>query len=236
MAEEFEGRDLSGAVFWGVDLTGASLRDVNLTDVTISHALVVNVDIDGLVDHVTINGVDVTGYVNDRDPWFPLRAMLRPTDPEGLRSAWVALEREWATTFERARRLDDAQRHENVSGEWSFVQTLRHLVFATDKWFTVPILGETFDAMGLPNTGSIDFGWPGIDRDADPTFAEALAVCADRASRFRGHVATLAPTDLVGDIDVLENGRVPVIECYFTVLEEWFEHNRYASRDLASFE
>ena len=31
MAEEFEGRDLSGAVFWGVDLSGARLRDADLT-------------------------------------------------------------------------------------------------------------------------------------------------------------------------------------------------------------
>jgi uncharacterized protein YjbI with pentapeptide repeats len=31
MAEEFEGRDLSDAVFWGVDLRRATFRDVNLS-------------------------------------------------------------------------------------------------------------------------------------------------------------------------------------------------------------
>jgi len=69
-----------------------------MTDVTITHAWVVNVDIDALVDHVTINGVDVTRYVNERDRWYPLRAMLRPTDPDGMRAAWQALEQAWAPT------------------------------------------------------------------------------------------------------------------------------------------
>lgn len=45
--------------------------------------------------------------------------------------------------------------HESVNEEWSFVQTLRHLVFAMDKWFTAPILGDRFHPIGLPNTGSV---------------------------------------------------------------------------------
>ena len=81
-------------MFWGADLSGARFRDVNLTDAKISHAWLVNVDIDALVDKVVINGVDVTAYVNERDPWYPLRAMLRPVDPEGMRAAWAALEEE----------------------------------------------------------------------------------------------------------------------------------------------
>ena len=38
-----------------------------------------------------INGVDVTAYVNERDPWYPLRAMLRPSDPAGMRATCAAL-------------------------------------------------------------------------------------------------------------------------------------------------
>src|SRR6478609_2487135 len=72
VAEEFEG-DLAGAVFWGADLRGARFRDVNLTDVEISHAWLVNVDIDALIEKVVINGVDVTDYVSERDQWHPLR-------------------------------------------------------------------------------------------------------------------------------------------------------------------
>ena len=75
MPEEFEGRDLSDAVFWGVDLSRATFRDVLLKEIRISHAMLIDVDIDAFVDRVVINGVDVTQYVNDGDPWYPLRAM-----------------------------------------------------------------------------------------------------------------------------------------------------------------
>ena len=122
MPEEFEG-DLAGAVFWGADLSGARFRDVNLTDAKISHAWLVNVDIDALVDNVVINGVDVTAYVNERDPWYPLRGMLRPTTPEDMRAAWVALEEEWSKTIALREALPDDALHESVNDEWSFVQT-----------------------------------------------------------------------------------------------------------------
>ena len=144
MPEEFEG-DLSDAVFWGADLRGARFRDVNLTDVKISHALLVNVDIDAMVDKLVVNGVDVTAYVNERDPWHPLRSMLRASTPADMRVAWAALEDEWAKTVSRAQALPEAKLHEPVNGEFTFVQTLRHLVFAMDKWFTSPVLGEPLE-------------------------------------------------------------------------------------------
>ena len=235
MPEEFEG-DLAGAVFWGADLSGARFRDVNLTDAKISHSWLVNVDIDALVDKVVINGVDVTAYVNERDPWYPLRAMLRPIDPEGMRAAWAALEDEWAETITKAQALPEDMLHESVNDEWSFVQTLRHLVFAMDKWFTVPVLGEGFHPMVLPNSGSDDLDWPGRDRSADPTLAEALVVRADRASRLSGYLEAVTPSELDTTVEVLENGTTPIRECVYTVFEEEFEHNRYATRDLAQLE
>jgi hypothetical protein len=235
MPEEFEG-DLAGAVFWGADLSGARFRDVNLTDAKISHAWLVNVDIDALVDSVVINGVDVTAYVNERDPWYPLRAMLRPSTPEAMHATWAALEEEWAKTVARARALPGDALFESVNGEWSFVQTLRHLVFAMDKWFTAPILGDSFHPIGLPNTGSVDFPWPGLDDQLKPSVSEALAVRAERSTRFRDHLAAVAPADLARPIDVLENGMNPLQECLYTVFEEEFWHNRYAQRDLALLE
>jgi hypothetical protein len=235
MPEEFEG-DLAGAVFWGADLTEARFRDVNLTGATISHAWLINVDIDALIDTVVINGVDVTEYVNERDPWYPLRAMLRPSNPEGMRAAWAALESEWAETIARARALPDDALHESVNDEWTFVKTLRHLVFAMDKWFTAPVLGEGFHPIGLPNSGSVGFGWPGLDYDLTPSVSDTLAVRADRATRFRDYLASVTTTDFTRPIEVLENGTNPLQECIFTVLEEEFWHNRYAQRDLAQLE
>jgi len=232
--ESFEGRDLSGSEFWGVDLSGTRFRDVNLTGTRFKNAWLINVDIDGLVEKLTINGVDVTAYVNEHDAWYPLRAMLRPPDPEGMRRAWRALEDTWSETLAQAGALPEETLHESVNGEWSFVQTLRHLVFAMDKWFTEPILGEGFEPFGLPNTGSDALDWPGRDRTAKPTFAEALEVRAGRAARFCNYLASVTESDLAEDVDVLENGTVPVHECVYTVFEEEFEHNRYARRDLAA--
>jgi hypothetical protein len=204
--------------------------------VKVSHAWVVGVDIDAYVDRLTVNGVDVTEYVNERDPWHPLRAMIRATDPEGLRAAQSALEDAWRPTIERVRELTEAQRNESVGGEWSFVRTLRHLVFAVDKWFVAPILGGPFEPMGQPNSGSVDFDWPGLDRAADPPFTAVLAARRDRADRLRDYLAGVTPDDLTRTVEVLENGSVPVRECIFTVFEEEFEHLRYARRDLAHFD
>lgn len=235
MPEEFEG-DLAGAVFWGADLTGAMFRDVNLTDVTITHAWLVDVQVDALVERLVVNGVDVTEYVNERDPWYPLRAMLRPSDPEGMRAAWTALDDQWATTITRARSIPEERLQQSVNGEWSFVQTLRHLIFAMDKWFTVPILGGSFHPIGLPNTGSVDFPWPGLHPESNPSMAEALSVRAERSTRFRDYLATITPADFTREIDVPENGPHPLEECIYTVLEEEFWHHRYAQRDLALLE
>src|SRR5436309_4161169 len=211
MAEEFEG-DLAGAVFWGADLSGARFRDVNLTGVRISHCWLVDVEIDSVVDSVVINGVDVTAYVNERDPWYPLRSMLTPSTVVGMREGWAALEDEWAKTIAEAESLPADRLDQSVNDEWSFVQTLRHVVFAMDKWFTAPILGEPFHPMGLPNSGSVDFPWPGLAYDLTPSVAEALAVRADRATRFRGYLASVAATDFTRPIDVLENGTNPLQE------------------------
>lgn len=231
MAEEFEG-DLAGSVFWGADLRGATFRDVDLTGVSISHAWLVDVSIDALVDRVVINGVDVTDYVNERDPWYPLRAMLRAADPVAMRETWAALEAEWATTLNLASSLPDASLHESVDGEWSFVQTLRHIVFAIDKWLTVPVLGLPFHPIGLPNSGSVDFPWPDVDQAQQPSVAEALAARGDRAERVADFLATVTTADLDRSMDIPESGPHPLRECIYTVFEEPFWHNRYARRDL----
>jgi hypothetical protein len=230
--QEFEG-DLTESVFWGADMSGTLLRDVNLTGVRITHAWLVDVDIDALIDRVVINGVDVTDFVNERDPWHPLRSMLRAATPEDMAATWAALQFEWAKTISLAESLPEERVHESVNGEWSFVQTLRHLVFAMDKWFTAPVLGEDFDPMGLPNTGSFDFPWPSVDLDSTPSLAGALALRAQRSARFADHLSSLTTEDLGRTVDVLENGPHAVSDCILTVFEEEFWHNRYARRDLA---
>ena len=101
---------------------------------------------------------------------------------------------------------------------------------------TVPVLGGTFDPIGLPNGGSVDFPWPGLDYNLTPSLTEALAVRADRTARCRDYLASVGASDFERPIEVLENGTVPLPECILTVFEEEFWHNRYALRDLALLE
>ena len=231
-AMEFEG-DLAGAVFWGADLTGATFRDVDLTNASISHARLVNVHIDAGIDGLVVNGVDVTAYVNEHDPWFPLRSMLEPTDPAGLQATWSMIEQAWSDTLSLADSCADDDLHQSVDGEWSFVDTLRHLVFAIDKWFTSPVMGAPFDPMGRPNSGSVDFPWPGLDQAARHTADEALETFRGRVEAVRDFIGSVTPTELDRHVEVLENGDHTVRECLWVVFEESFWHNRYARRDLA---
>ena len=60
----------------------------------------------------------------------------------------------WPPTVERAQRLPiPSLLHERVDGEYSFIETLRHLVFATDAWVRRAVLGqpEPYDPLGLPH-------------------------------------------------------------------------------------
>jgi hypothetical protein len=66
----------------------------------------------------------------------------RPTDADGFRAAWADLERLWHDTTARARELPAGTLHERAHGEWSFIETLRHLVFVTDAWASHALLGE----------------------------------------------------------------------------------------------
>src|SRR3954469_19125238 len=121
------------AEFVNRDLRGAHLRHVDLSDAVIEG------DVEGLV----INGVEVAPLIDaELDRRDPERAKMRPTDPDGFRTAWSIVERRWDETVARARRLPPERLHESVAGEWSFIETLRHLAFATDAWVRRAILGD----------------------------------------------------------------------------------------------
>ncbi len=82
----------------------------------------------------------------------PGRAKMRPSDAAGYREAWDMLEPLWQQTVARARGLDPELLHRRVDGEWSFIETLRHLVFAADVWVNRAILGQPspWDPLDLP--------------------------------------------------------------------------------------
>jgi len=237
----FERVDLSGAEFRTVDLANARFRGVDLRGVVMRGVELVDTDIYGEIENLTINGVDVGPLVNaELDRRYPDRAKMRPTDPAGFREAWDVVERLWAETAERARRLDPELLHESVGGEWSFIETLRHLVFATDSWIRRAILGDPspWDPLDLPWDEMSDT--PGVPRDraARPSLHTVLELRRDRMATVREVVEGLTDESLRGDTEPVEGPgwpeprSYPVRECLLIILNEEWEHRLYAERDL----
>ncbi len=88
-----------------------------------------------------------------------------------------------------------------IDGEWSFAQTLRHLVMATNAWLDGAVLGldEPFHPIGQPFAEyELDGGDLSIFREPD-SYAEVLEVRAAQQARVRDFIAgvtteTLATT------------------------------------------
>jgi hypothetical protein len=130
--------------------------------------------------------------------------------------------------------------HERVEEEWSFIETLRHLVFATDAWVQRAILGNPspWDPLDLPHDDMP--GKPGVPRDRGvrPSLDEVLALRADRMAIVRRVLADLTDERLAGRTEpVLEPGypeseSFAVRRCLQAILNEEWEHRLYAERDF----
>ena len=69
-----------------------------------------DLEIQGELGRLVVNGVDVVDYVEaELDRRTPERALMRPTDADGFREAFSVLDRLWAGTVERARRVAGAR-------------------------------------------------------------------------------------------------------------------------------
>jgi DinB superfamily/Pentapeptide repeats (8 copies) len=241
----FERVDLTGADFRAVDLSQARLRGVDMTGVVMRGVELVDAQIDGEIHNLLVNGVDVVPLVNaELDRRNPDRAKMRPTDPGGFREAWDIVERLWDGTVARARSLAPELLHESVDGEWSFIQTLRHLAFATDAWVRRAILGDPspWDPLDLPWDEMPDT--PGIprDREARPSLDEVLALRRDRMTTVRRVVDALTDESLAAHTEPVDGAgwpppeSFPVRECLLTVLNEEWHHRLFAERDLDALE
>ena len=237
----FEGVSLTNAKFHHVDLSNARFDAVDLTGARIRGADVVNVEISGMIDNLRVNGVDVVPLVDaELDRRYPERVKMRPADAEGYREAWDILETLWQQTVERARGMAPDALHERVDGEWSFIETLRHLVFATDAWVSRAILGEPapWDPLDLPHDEMPHE--PSVPRDlnARPSLGEVLALRAQRMATVRRVIADLTDEELAGmTAPVTEPGypasvSFAVRRCLGAVLSEEWEHRLYAERDF----
>lgn len=243
---KFENADLSGSRFSSVTLNKASIIHSALHGVVMRGVEILDTTIDGEIQHLVINGVDVAPLVEaELDQRYPDRAKFRPTTADGFREAWEINERLWSATVGRARRLDPELLHESVNGEWSFVQTLRHLAFASESWVGRCIVGDPspWHPLSLPwDQMEPQEGVP-WDRDARPSLEEALTLRHGAMDLARGVIDRLTDEQLreetaplVGPGWPWEGATFPVSECLLVVLNEEWQHRLYAERDLAVLE
>jgi DinB superfamily len=232
---EYRDDDLQNSHFLRVDLSGSRMHGVIMQNVKITDAWLNNVEISGLLGSLTVNEVDVSGYVREElERRHPELHMLRAQDPDGLRDAWQMIERRADATLARARMLPEEKLHESVDGEWSYVETLRHLVFATDRWITGPVLNqsEPFHRLGMPNDDPERWRGTSIDVDARPTLDEALAVRRQRMASVAALISESSEQDLARTVPNPNGGTTWVGACIGVVLGEEWAHDRYANRDL----
>jgi hypothetical protein len=246
-ADYDEAEGFRGASFTGADFTGAKFRDCDLRRVKVVDSWLMDVSVSGIVRNFFVNDVDVTAFVGaELDRRHPERVQLRQMQTaDDYRAMWDTLERLWSQTVARAERLPEPALHERVDDEWSFVETLRHLVFATDAWASRTILDEPmpYHRLGLTQTGypPEDAAALGIDLDARPSFAEVVDVRADRLALVRRIVDGLTDTELERICPRPPAPGYPeesrsVGHCLRVLMDEECEHRRYAVRDLAVLE
>jgi hypothetical protein len=230
---EFVGVDLRGARFVGADLSGVVMRGVELQRAEIDSPWLFDGE-----NLLFVNGVDVLPLVEaELNRRFPGRGDRHAADPDGLRAAWAALERTWAATLARVAAMPVGTVDVSVGGEWSFAQTLRHLVLATDMWLGRAILGmeQPFHPVGQLDTGTEGDGvHGGVFTAVAPPYAEVLEVRAGRVAMVRDFLATVTPDLLAAARSNPHGSDYPetVLSCLHTILDEEWEHHRYAVRDL----
>jgi hypothetical protein len=235
--------EFRGARFTRADLTGITVRDCDLTGVQIVDCILGDAVVSGDFTRLVVNDIDVTAYVSSElDRRQPERALVRSLrGAQDHRDAWAAVERMWAATHARLASLPESLLTRRVGEEWSVLETMRHLVFATDAWIGAAVLGQPqpYHPAGLPAAGYPDdlSAQLGLELNVMPSFSQLLALRAERMAAVAGVVA-----DLTGDglADSCRRAPAPgypehrrvVADCLRVVMNEEVEHHRYLVRDL----
>ncbi|UUZ61160.1 DinB family protein [Nocardioides sp. B-3] len=228
----------------GAHIEHADLRAISFHHVRFPGLELVDVEITGNIEDVTINGVDIGPLIDaELNCRMPERAKMNPQTVEEFRETWAILERLWSGTEERARALPPERLHERVRDEWSFIETLRHLSFASAARCGRMVLGnpDPWHPLDLPRDEAP--GWDGIpwDREARPSLDEVIAVRRTRQAMVRDIIGGLTPERLEETVTMTEPGW-PQIEdfelkqCLFIVVNEEWHHRLYAERDLTALE
>jgi hypothetical protein len=248
LAADYDKTDeFRGAHFTEVDFTGARFRACDLRHAKIVDCWLTDISLSGDVENFVVNDVDVTSYVeSELDRRNPERVQVRQMQTaDEYRAMWDTLNGLWEATVTRARQLPEDALHERVDDEWSFVETLRHLVLATDAWASRTILDEPmpYHPLGLmysdyPTADAIALG---LDMGAKPSLGEVVEVRAGRMSLVRRIVDGLTDSELermCARMPAPGYSEEPrsVGTCLRVIMREECEHRRYAERDLSVLE
>jgi hypothetical protein len=223
------------------DFSAAEFRECVLNDARLIGVVMQNAEIDGLVESLVVNGVEVSSYVDaELDRRYPVRILIRSDVPADLREGWRQLRADWTVTVDRLRAAPGLE-HRTVNGEWSAVQTLRHLVFVHDSWFRRCILGSTarFTAIGLAPDYVPDREGQGLDLSADPSLDEVLAMRTEQALDVEEWLGSVSPAQLDAAAPIPAGEGWPPYargrstrQCLGTVLNEEWAHHGFCVRDL----
>jgi DinB family protein len=220
-----------------VDFSESRMHNIWMENTRITGADFINTEIWGSCRGLTWNGVAIEPLVEaELLRMFPERAKLKPRTPDEYREAWKVIEDLWAATHERARSLPEAMLHERVDGEFSFIETVRHLVGGIDSWALRCILGMQGHRWEL-SLNVREWGDLGPDPN-DPPLDEAIAAHRDRMSKVRAIVDGLTDAEMKRVCDQNPEEGYPQKTTYpvwvplMSAINEGWEHHRYAVRDL----
>jgi len=235
-----KGPSLPGARVADADFSGARLHAPNFEGARLTDAWFYGADISGDLEGLILNGVEVAPLIEaELERRNPERVVLRAHDPAAFAEAWKMIERLWAGTVARARTFPEQTLDERVDDDWSFIETQRHLAMATDCWLRRMVKGmeRPYHPWGLAGSWLTEPAVWGLDYGATPSLEEALALRRDRMGEVKATIAALTTEELDR---VCEPPAAPghptrphtVRECLHVILNEEWEHNRYAERDL----
>jgi hypothetical protein len=224
------------------DLTDSEFRECDLTRARLIGVVMQDAVIDGLVSNLVVNGVEVSSYVEvELDRRYPVRLLIRSAEPIELLQGFRELRAAWWATLERFRRMPNGSEHRRVGGEWSAMETLRHLVYVHDCWFSRCCLGST----ELPTAFGVASDYvferePGLDRAAAPSLDEVLAVRDRQNAELDRWLSTVTADELSTPAPLPEGAGWPpyardksVLECVHVVLDEEWAHHGFCVRDIA---
>jgi uncharacterized damage-inducible protein DinB len=242
---EFAAADLTGARFRFSDLEGAAFDQSYLPRVVMRGVDLTGADIDGQIGDLRINGVEVLPLIEaELNRRHPGRERARSQVLAEQRESFEAAQRTWSATLDRVAAMPAGAVDQQVDGEWSLAQTLRHLVFAVDGWVRHGIQGldGAFSPIGLPFSEYDDeAGTLGVDVAATPSFEEVRQAYADRVAQVRALYGSLTQEDFEAPARRLppwepETRSLPVWRSLGVIVNESWEHHRFAERDLDELE